>query len=258
MREITFSKTAKNLIRLLCINGIIVEVLCIIRLFMRTGFTLEIENITNLHTFMMSDLNTAIVNGVCLIFFFIFLFVPQHFYIFAIISFLYSFKIILVDTIAKYPIGQLLYLMGTACLVFLGFFRYHRNIKIIITILTNFILIFHNIKLGFDVLLSSLITAIGYNLVFFATLFFAVSLFRFLYIRKNARVWDLSQYPDLTTRDKEWLKQILDEKRYEEIAADSGITVGTLKNRMHQIFNIVGIDDRISLLATYSGYEVKF
>jgi DNA-binding CsgD family transcriptional regulator len=75
---------------------------------------------------------------------------------------------------------------------------------------------------------------------------------------KHARVWDLSQYPELTKRDKEWLKQILEEKRYEEIAADSGITVGTLKNRMHQIFNIVGIDDRISLLATYSGYEVKF
>ena len=62
MREITFSKTAKNLIRLLCINGIIVEVLFILRLFIQTDFTLEIESITNLHTFMMSDLNTAIVN----------------------------------------------------------------------------------------------------------------------------------------------------------------------------------------------------
>ena len=46
--------------------------------------------------------------------------------------------------------------------------------------------------------------------------------------------------------------------KYEEIAGDSGITVGTLKNRMHQIFNIVGIEDRIQLLATYGGYEVKF
>ena len=37
---------------------------------------------------------------------------------------------------------------------------------------------------------------------------------------KHARVWDLSQYPELTERDKEWLKQILEERRYEEIAAD--------------------------------------
>ena len=51
---------------------------------------------------------------------------------------------------------------------------------------------------------------------------------------------------------------LLEEKKYEEIAAASGVTVGTLKNRMHQIFNIVGITDRIALLATYGGYEVKF
>ena len=258
MREITYSKTAKNLIRFFCIDGIIVEILHILHLLFRTDFTLEIPEITNLHSFMMSDLNTAIVNTVCLILFFIFLFVPQHISIFALISFLYSFKIILVDTVAAYPIGQLLYLMGTACLVFLGFYKSHRILKIVISISINYILIFHNIQFGIDVLINSLITAISYSLVFFVTLFFSVSFFRFLYVRKNARIWDLSQYPELTKRDKEWLRDILDEKRYEEIAADSGITVGTLKNRMHQIFNIVGIDDRISLLATYGGYEVKF
>lgn len=258
MREITFSKTAKNLIRFFCIDGIILEILFILHLFLRTNFILEIPEITNLHSFMMSDLNTAIVNFVCLILFIIFLFIPQHFIIFAIISFLYSFKLILVDTVVEYPIGQLLYLMGTACLVFIGFYRYHRLPKIIITISINYILIFHSIRFGTDVLIDSLIITISYSLVFFVTLFFSVSFFRFLYGMKHARVWDLSQYPELTKRDKEWLKQILEEKRYEEIAADSGITVGTLKNRMHQIFNIVGIDDRISLLASYSGYEVKF
>ena len=134
MREITYSKTAKNLIRFFCIDGIVVEILYILHLLFRTGFTLEIPEITNLHTFMMSDLNTAIVNTVSLVLFFIFLFVPQHISIFALISFLYSFKIILVDTVAAYPIGQLLYLMGTACLVFLGFYKNHRILKIIISI----------------------------------------------------------------------------------------------------------------------------
>ena len=258
MREIHFSKTAKNVIRLFCILGIAVEVLWILRLFLRTGFILEISNINNLNSFLMSDLNTTIVNCICLILFIVFLFIPQHFIIFSIISFLYSFKIILVDTVAEYPIGQLLYLMGVACLVFLGFYRYRRPPKIIITITINYALIITNIRFGFDVLIKSLITTIGYTLVFFVTLFFSAGFFRFLYTMKHARVWDLSQYPELTERDKEWLKQILEEKRYEEIAANSGITVGTLKNRMHQIFNIVGIDDRISLLATYGGYEVKF
>lgn len=258
MREVTFSKTAKNLIRFFCLDGIVVEILWIVRYLLHTNFALELSEITSFHSFFMSDVNTAIVNIVCLIFFIILLFVPKHFVIFSIISFLYSFKIILVDTVAKYPIGQLLYLMGTACLVYLGFFRYHRLPKIITTILVNYILVFHSIRFGTDALIMSLITTFGYTLVFFITLFFAASFFRFLYTTKHARIWDLSQYPELTKRDKEWLKQILEEKRYEEIAAESGITVGTLKNRMHQIFNVVGIDDRISLLATYGGYEVKF
>ena len=47
MREIAFSKSSKNLISFFCIDGIIVEILGILRLFLRTGFTLEIQEITN-------------------------------------------------------------------------------------------------------------------------------------------------------------------------------------------------------------------
>ncbi len=258
MREIKFSKASKNLIRLFCIDGIAVEILWLIHFFMSNGFFLELSKVTDIHSFFTSDLNTAVINLISLIFFIILLFIPQHIVIFAIISFLYSFKIILFDTVAQYPIGQLLYLMGISCLVFLGLFRNHRLLKIISSFLINYLAIGYSIRYGVDVLINSIVSAIGYSLVFLVTLFFAASFFRFLYTTKHARVWDLSQYPELTARDKEWLKQILEEKRYEEIAADSGITVGTLKNRMHQIFNIVGVEDRISLLATYSGYEVKF
>ena len=258
MREINYSKAARNLIRFFCINGFLVEFLSILRLFLRTGFTLEIPGITDFHSFFGSDLHIAIVDFVCLIFFVIVFIKPNHIVFFAIISFLYSFEIILFDTLATNPIGQLLYLMGVSCLVFLGYYRYHRNMKIAISVLINYILIGHSIRFGTQVLIHSLISALGYTLVFLVTLFFSVSFFRFLYVTKNARIWDLSQYPELTQRDKEWLRDILAEKRYEEIAVASGVTVGTLKNRMHQIFNIVGMEDRIQLLATYSGYEVKF
>lgn len=258
MRELSFSRTAKNLIRFFCIDGIALEILWLVHFLIHTNFTLGLSEINSVHSFFMSDLNLAIVNTICLIFFIIFLFLPQHFIIFAIISFLYSFKIMIIDTVAEYPIGQLLYLMGIACLVFLGLFRTHRLLKIILSFLFNYIAIGHSIRFGVDVLIDSIVSAIAYSLVFLVTLFFAASFFRFLYTAKHARVWDLSQYPGLTTRDKEWLKQILEERRYEEIATASGVTVGTLKNRMHQIFNIVGIEDRISLLATYGGYEVKF
>ena len=258
MRNITYSKSAKNLIRFFCINGIIVELLCILRLFLRTNFTLEIPEIYNLDSFFNSDLNIAIVDFASLIFFIVVFIIPKRIELFAIISFLYSFKILLIDTLANNPIGQPLYFMGVACLLYLGCYKTHRALKISITIIFNFLLIGHSSRFGIDVFINSLIAAFGYALVFLVTVFFVVNFLRIIYVKRTARVWDLSQYPELTQRDKEWLKQILDEKRYEEIANDSGITVGTLKNRMHQIFNIVGIEDRIQLLATYGGYEVKF
>ena len=135
MREITYSSSAKNLIRFFCINGILVEILCIIRLFLRTNFNLDIPEIVNLKTFLSSDLNVVIVDFASLFFFIVLLFVPQHISLFALISFMYSFKIILVDTLAKLPIGQLLYLMGISCLLYLGYFKNRRIFKIVFSIL---------------------------------------------------------------------------------------------------------------------------
>lgn len=258
MREINYSKSARNLIRFFCINGIVVELLCILRLFLRTGFTLEIPEITNFVTFLESDLITAVVDFISLVFFITLLFVPQHISIFALIAFLYSFKIIIVDTLAANPLGQLLYFMGISCLLFLGYYKTHRIRKIALSIIFNMLLISFSARLGLSVCITSYIISFGYSLVILVIVFFTTNFLHLVHVRKTARIWDLSKYPDLTQRDKEWLKQILDEKRYEEIASESGVTVGTLKNRMHQIFNVVGIEDRISLLATYSGYEVRF
>ena len=99
---------------------------------------------------------------------------------------------------------------------------------------------------------------LGYGLTCLAAIFFTVNFLKIICESKTARILDLSQYPELTLRDKEWLRDIIEEKKYEDIARDSGITIGTLKNRMHQIFLVIGVEDRIQLLATYGGYEVKF
>lgn len=258
MRTITYSKAAKNLIRFFCIIGILVELLSILRYFLQSGFTLDIPEINSLNTFFNSDFNIAILDFASLIFFVIVLFLPTRISLFAIITFIYSFKIILIDTLAKNPIGQPLYLMGISCLLFIGFFKTYRAFKIIFSVVLNFILIASNIRFGLEVMIQSFIASLGYGLSFLVTLFFTANFLKYVHAQKTARIWDLSQYPELTQRDKEWLKCIIDEKRYEEIANEYGITVGTLKNRMHQIFSIVGIEDRISLLGTYGGYEVKF
>ena len=171
---------------------------------------------------------------------------------------MYSIKIIAVDTLAEHPIGQLLYFIGISCLLFLGYYKTHRILKIAISIIFNMILIGFSARKGVMVCITSYIVSFGYSLALLVIVFFTTNFLHLVHVRKTARIWDLSKYPELTQRDKEWLKQILDEKKYEDIALESGVTVGTLKNRMHQIFNVVGIEDRVSLIANYSGYEVRF
>ena len=258
MNENNYSKSALNLLRFFSIIGILAELLCILRLFLHSGITLDFFQIYNFVSFCYSDFYSFIIDSIGLIFFIVLVFIPRKYELFALISFVYSIKIITVDTIPEKPIGFILYLAGTSCLLHKNFYKNHTLIKIIITIATYFTLLLHSLRFGIQVYIDSLIITFGYGLAVLSTIFFVVNFLKIMHVKKTARVWDLSQYSGLTSRDKEWLKQILEEKRYEEIAKDSDVTVGTLKNRMHQIFSIVGITDRISLLATYGGYEVKF
>lgn len=258
MENKTYSKSQKNLIRFFCLLGIAVEILCIIRLFLRSNYTLGIPEIKKIYDFFISDLFLFIIDAASFIIFIILVFIPEAFSLFAHIAFLYSLKIIAVETVAENPIGLLLYLLGIACLLYRGLYKTKRTFKVVLSIVLYFILLCFSLRFGLLCFINSLVITLGYGLTFLATVFFTVNFLKIIHVKKTARIWDLSKYPDLTTRDKEWLKEILEEKKYEEIARDSGVTVGTLKNRMHQIFTIVGIPDRISLLATYGGYEVVF
>ena len=258
MEEKKYSKSSLNLIRFFCIIGVIVEFLCILRLFIRSDFNLGFPGIDSATDFLFSDLFLTLMDCSSFIIFIILLFVPAKVELFSIVLFIYSFKIIAVDTVAENPIGLLLYLLGISCLLYKGFYKKNTHIKAPLAVIFYMLLLCFSLRFGVLCFINSLVVTLGYGLALMATIFFVVNFLKIIYVKRTARVWDLSQYPELTERDKEWLRDILDEKRYEEIANESGITVGTLKNRMHQIFNIVGVEDRISLLATYGGYEVKF
>lgn len=253
-----YSKSAKSLLRFFCILGIVAEILNNLIIHINAGFIIQVPDITDIYAFFSSDFYSAILNSICLVIFIILFFIPAKYELFSLIAFLYSFKIIIFNTVAESPIGFLLYLLGVSCLLYKNFYKKHTCQKIILSILLYLCLVSTNLKFGLNVFVSSLIKTLEYGVVFLSTVFFVVNFLKIIHIKKTARVWDLSNYPELTERDKEWLRDILEEKKYEDIAKESGITVGTLKNRMHQIFNIIGINDRISLLATYGGYEVKF
>ena len=47
-------------------------------------------------------------------------------------------------------------------------------------------------------------------------------------------------------------------KKYEAIAIESGVTLGTVKNRIKVIFNELCVGDKQGFLNAYSDYEIHY
>jgi len=68
---------------------------------------------------------------------------------------------------------------------------------------------------------------------------------------------DLSEYPDLTERDKEWIELALSQEKYDSIARRYNLSPNYAKKRKRVIFKILEVPDRLSVISEYSGYIVK-
>ena len=104
MNKKEYSRSQKNLIRFFCVLGIVVEVLCILRLFIRSDFNLGVPNINNITDFSKSDLFIGLIDFISLVVFVVLLFIPEKFVLFSLVAFFYSFKIISVETVVENPV----------------------------------------------------------------------------------------------------------------------------------------------------------
>ena len=253
-----YSPEVLKMFRLFSIVGIIAEIFYLSRAFYRMGYAFDFSNITSLEDFFASPEGLFISNSLCLIVFIFLLFSPQHIEVVAFIAFYFSFVYMFTPSLGKKQLGTSLYLLGTSSCVLRGYYRKHTKYKVLLTMFLYAALILIDLRISWSQFVDSLIDSLGYLLTYSISMVFFVHFLRSTHEPVVNKIWDLSQYPELTERDKVWISAILQDKRYEDIAKESGITIGTLKNRMHQIFSIIGLPDRVSLLATYSGYMLKF
>ncbi|AEF85153.1 hypothetical protein TREPR_0991 [Treponema primitia ZAS-2] len=59
-----------------------------------------------------------------------------------------------------------------------------------------------------------------------------------------------------THRDVELLNRVLKGEKYESIATEFGIALSTLKNRLHLLFALIGVQDRTSFLSSYARHTL--
>ena len=184
------------------------------------------------------------------------LFFPSKIEFFSVASLLFSVYLLLQYCFCEKPASLLLYALFSAILFSRGYYRKHRFLKTGLTVLFFFILFSLQLRFGIQAFCKSLFTLAWYSLNIFLILFFY-----YLYLRNQGKariekILNLSQFAELTERDKEWLRLVQKETKYDTIAATWNVTTGTVKNRMHFIFDVIGVSDRIGFMATYGGFDL--
>jgi len=118
------------------------------------------------------------------------------------------------------------------------------------------VLIFSELRFGLKIFVSSLISKslFFFTLVVIILLSFRLALGKLIFT--GDKILDLSEFPDLTLRDAEWIELILKETKYDTIARLYGLTEGTVKNNFGRIYRIMGISDRIHFMSVYGGCKV--
>lgn len=182
---------------------------------------------------------------------------PQKIEFLAVGAFIYSYKMLFTSTLNKHPEGFVLYIAACAILFARGFFRKNKWKKVGLLSVIFAAFLFSELRFGYMEFFKSFFTFLCY---FF--LLFIIILFYYLDLRNHGKSTlekyiNLSSYPELSDRDKEWLELVLKETKYSTIASEYNVTEGTVKNRMRYIYKVLQVSDRIGLMATYGGFILK-
>lgn len=178
---------------------------------------------------------------------------PYKFESIAVFAFFYTAVLLYSDPLN--PLSVLIYCLGIFSLYIRGLLRKKKLFKILLISLGIIIILFSNIRYGWFFFLEDFENKIICSIV-------CVLIFMFIVMEKNKTrqnncILDLSLFPDLTQRDKEWVEMALSQEKYDTIARQYSLSPNYVKNRMRHIFKILGIPDRIALIAKYSGCSVK-
>ena len=72
------------------------------------------------------------------------------------------------------------------------------------------------------------------------------------------KILNIADYSETTERDAKWLTLVQQGVKYEAIAIDYELTLGTVQNRLNKIYHILETGDRIGFLSIYSNAKIIY
>ncbi|MCR4735989.1 MAG: hypothetical protein K5829_13395 [Treponema sp.] len=223
----------------------------VMHFFTRTS----VINIIKDATINYSDLFTRIVNFIVIVLFIIIAVFPKKIGLLSCTAFFYSFTIIPFEP--QNYMGLLMYVLGISILLARGLMKNHKKTKLIILGCVYFALLLTHLRFGFHNFINYFVINAGGILVLALAIFF----FHGYYLNTimfEGKKLNLALYPKLNERDCRILQGIQKREKYSVIANNEGITEGTLKNRLHEVYNILECGDKQGFLSYYEDWELLF
>ena len=202
---------------------------------------------------------TVIITNLIFIGIFIFLiFTPQKFILIGIIALFYSFDALMTNIQQPY-MGIPMFTLGIATFAIRGFFLKKKKLKISIFaamyVISLIVPVFYD-----DEFSEHFITKIAISFITLIAIFF-FSEYANQTGSKQAtkeKILNIASFKGLDRSDMYLLQQVLDNKKYKEIAHSIHGSEGALRNKLSKIYKILEVGDRVGFLTIYSGYELIY
>ena len=245
----SYSKKMNFWVRIVAVAGILIIALRIATdyIFLR-GETEFKDGFFSIHVYF-------IMNSLLLLLFIYLLCKPYKLELVALVAFPYAL-IVLLDRRTT-PLSVNLFAVGMIALYSRGLLRNHPVRKAVISVVGFLVPAILRLRFGIDEFVLWLPDTVVH--IFSLGIIF-VLLQSGHQLRKKAHpdeeILRLSDYPELLERDREWIRLALDNTKYDTIAYQYGVTSGTVKNRMRQIYKILGVCDRLSMIVAFGKCKV--
>lgn len=203
------------------------------------------------------ELFSFLFNCITIILFSILVIYPTKIGLLSIIALLYGILILIFEP--KNNIGILMFGLSFISLCARGIFNNHRRVKTSIVFILFFVVILSELRFGKELFFSILLEKTAYTFVFFLCLFFLqVYTFDIFETNESNSKLDIQKFPELKKRDAEWLVKIQNGEKYEALAINYHMSLGSVKNRLKVIFDEIGVGDKQGFLNKYSDYEICY
>lgn len=244
-----YSHTVQAFIRIISIVAIIILVISNTR-------RIEFYEIKQLIT-MYYEFFSFIINCITIILFIIIIIYPTKLGLLSIIPFLYGSLILIFEP--RNNMGIFMFGLSIITLYARGFFNKQKKIKNILITTIFSCSIISETRFGKEVFFNSFIDKIAYSFVMFLCLFFfQIYIFDLFEANNSDNKLDIQKFPELKKRDAEWLVEILNGEKYETLAINYHMSLGSVKNRLKVIFDEIGVGDKQGFLNKYSDYEICY